>query len=162
MTMVAVVGGDTELAVGDVVAAVGFVPSAVGESKPLARVTLAASGSSGIAGVVESRMELVPEPGKADTDPPPLALYSVPGHAQAGDYVAITIAGVAQVKVDAGAAPITAGQRLTGAKMPGQARALRSANLDGMVVTEGAPVIGVALEPLAAGQGLIWVLVNPQ
>ena len=29
-----------------------------------------------------------------------------------------------------------------------------------MVVTEGAPVIGVALE--AARDGLVWVFVNPQ
>jgi hypothetical protein len=31
-----------------------------------------------------------------------------------------------------------------------------------VAVAEAAAIIGVALEPLPAGQGLIWVLVNPQ
>jgi hypothetical protein len=39
---------------------------------------------------------------------------------------------------------------------------LQSKTLDGMLVAEGAPVVGLALESLNAGQGLIWVLVNPQ
>jgi hypothetical protein len=76
--------------------------------------------------------------------------------------VAITIAGVAQVKADAAAEPIVAGQRLTQAAAAGHARAQQSRNLDGMIVAEGASVIGVALEDLTAGQGLIWALVNPQ
>jgi hypothetical protein len=76
--------------------------------------------------------------------------------------VAVAIAGVAQVKADATAGPISAGQRLTSATAPGHARALQSKTLDGMLVAEGAPVVGLALESLNAGQGLIWVLVNPQ
>lgn len=52
--------------------------------------------------------------------------------------------GVAQVKVQDGAS-IQPGQRLTAAA-DGTARALQTRTLDGMVVTEGAPVIGVALD----------------
>ena len=72
-------------------------------------------------------------------------LRSAEGPAQAGDYVAITVLGVAQVKVQDGET-ILAGQRLT-AGADGSVRPLQTRTLDGMVVTEGAPVIGVALEP---------------
>lgn len=161
VTLIAVVDG-AELNPGDVVAATGFAASGNNDSTPLATVTLATGDSVGIVGVVESRMVLIPESGKADGKTPMMVLHSVLGPAKTGDYVAITIAGVAQVKVDASMAPITAGQRLTSAQTPGQARSLRTANLDGMVVTEGAPVIGVALESLDTGQGLIWTLVSLQ
>lgn len=163
VTLIAVVAeGTAELMAGDVVTAIGLAEAPLDGSTPLASVTLAGGGLDGVVGVVESRMELVPEPGKADEQPAPLALHSASGPAKAGDYVAITIAGVALVKADAATGPIAAGQRLTQAATPGHARALQSRNLEGMSVAEGAPVIGVALEDLAAGQGLIWVLVNPQ
>ena len=55
---------------------------------------------------------------------------------------------------------ILAGQRLT-AGDGGSVRALQSRTVEGMVVTEGAPVIGVALEA-PAKDGMVWVLVNPQ
>lgn len=72
---------------------------------------------------------------------------------------AITVLGVAQVKVQDGEA-IQPGQRLTVSATLGQARALQSKVIEGMMVTEGASVIGVALE--APRDGLVWVLVNPQ
>lgn len=55
--------------------------------------------------------------------------------------------------------PIAAGTRLTVAAS-GRDRPLQTRTIDGMVVTEGAPVIGVAMGP--AQDGMIWVLVNPQ
>ncbi|MFZ2423742.1 MAG: hypothetical protein WA029_21625, partial [Anaerolineae bacterium] len=66
------------------------------------------------------------------------------------------------VRVSAADGPVTVGQRLTAADLAGHARALRTRTLEVMIVSEGAPVIGTALEPLAAGEGLIWVLVNVQ
>ncbi len=162
VTLVAFVAGAAELTSGDLVAAAGYTLSELDDAIPLVTVTLAGDQLDGIVGVVTSRMELMPEPGKDGEDGAGMVLYSVPGPAHAGDYVAITIAGVAQVKAEAAAGPIVAGQRLTRAATAGHARALQSRNLDGMIVAEGAPVIGVALEPLAAGQGLIWALVNPQ
>lgn len=146
----------------DFAAAVGYTVSELEGSARLAKVTLAGNEAAGIVGVVTSRLELTLPPGREGEEGAAKVFYSTPGPARAGDYVAITIAGVAQVKADAAAGPIGAGQRLTRAEVPGHARALQSKNLDGMVVSEGAAVVGTALEDLAAGQGLIWVLVNPQ
>jgi hypothetical protein len=42
----------------------------------------------------------------------------------------------------------------------GTVRALATRTVDGMVVSEGAPALGIALEP--AKDDLVWVLVNPQ
>ena len=61
-----------------------------------------------------------------------------------GDNVVITVMGVAQVKVAAGAA-IQPGERLTAADTSGQVRALHTESLNGMMDTEGAAVIGIVL-----------------
>ncbi len=79
-----------------------------------------------------------------------------------GDYLFIVVYGMAQVRADAATAPIAAGQRLTAASHPGHARALRTVSVEGVPVAEAAPAVGMALEPLSAGQGLIWVLVAVQ
>ena len=150
-TLVAVAAGD--LSVGDAVSAIGLADPLPNSRSHLALMRVA-DGTSGVAGVVESRMELQPAPGKEGL----MILHSVAGPAKAGDYVAIRVLGVAQVKVQAGKA-IQPGQRLTvGAN--GAVRALQTRTVDGMVVSEGAPTIGVALQE--AKEGLIWVLVSPQ
>ena len=127
----------------------------------LPRVRLAdAKTWPGVIGVVEGRMALQPLPGKADKDGnAPLELHSVPGPAKPGDYVALTVLGVAHVKADAAADAFVAGQRLTVADQPGHVRALRTRMLEGMVVTEGAPVIGIALAPLDKDSSTIPVFV---
>ena len=72
--------------------------------------------------------------------------------------MSITVLGAAQVKAQAGKA-IQPGQRVTvGAN--GAVRALQTRTIEGMVVSEGAPTIGVALQEPA--DGLVWVLVSPQ
>ena len=115
----------------------------------------------GVIGIVEGRMALQPLPGKADKgDDAPLELHSVPGPAKAGDYVALTVLGVAHVKADTTADAIVAGQQLTAADQPGHVRALRTRMLEGMVVTEGAPVIGIALASLDKDSGMIPVFVT--
>ena len=85
-------------------------------------------------------------------------LRSVAGPVRSGDYLAITVMGAALVKVQDGET-ILVGQRLTVGD-DGSVRALQSRTVEGMVITEGVPIIGVALEP--AKDGLVWVLVNPQ
>ncbi len=72
---------------------------------------------------------------------------------------AITVLGVAQVKVKQGAA-IQPGQRVVAAATPCHARALRTVWIEGVRVDESGPTLGVALE--APQDGLAWVLVNPQ
>jgi hypothetical protein len=76
-----------------------------------------------------------------------------------GDYVALVVLGVTQVRVDP-AVPLAEGERLTVAA-DGMARPLQTRTIEGMVVSEGVPTIGVALgAPDEAG--MVWVFVNPQ
>lgn len=147
VSLVAVADGSGPLTPGDLVAATGATPSLPNTETLLPQVRLADAATWAAAiGVVESRMALQPVPGKMDSDGQPIReLRSVPGPAKAGDYVALTVLGVAQVKIDATADSIVAGQRLTAAEVAGHARALRTKLLDDMVVAEGAPTIGIAL-----------------
>lgn len=154
-TLVAVVGGDQPLTPGDVVAAVGLADPLPGSVNRLAQVRLATAEQGNLAGVVSSRMALQPLPGKGGAQ----ELRSVDGAAQPGDYVAITVLGATQVKVPAGTI-IQPGQRLTVAVTPGQARTLRTVQINGVKLDEAGPSLGVALE--AARGGLVWVLVQPQ
>jgi len=57
---------------------------------------------------------------------------------------------------------IAAGQRLAGAALAGHARALRTVTVEGVSVAEGVSTLGIALEPLESGTGLVTVLVNLQ
>jgi hypothetical protein len=154
-TLVVVLGGDQQIAPGAVVEAIGLAEAIPGANNRLAQVRLAGATATNVVGVVSSRMALTPLPG-GDGDQ---VMRSLEGAAVPGDYVAITVLGAAQVKVQDGEA-IQPGQRLTVSDTPGQARALQSKIIEGMMVTEGAPVIGTALE--ASRDGVVWALVNPQ
>jgi len=89
-----------------------------------------------------------------------LELRSAAGPARPGDYVRLTVLGVARVKVDAGQGSIQPGTRLTsGAR--GRARALRTVVVEGVTLAESAPTVGIALAAPDA-DGLVWVLVNPR
>jgi hypothetical protein len=154
-TLVAVVGGDQRLSPGDLVTAIGMADPISGSLNRLALMTLANAEHANVVGVVSSRMAIQPAPGKGGEQ----VMHSTVGPAQPGDYVAITVLGVAQVKVQDGEA-IQPGQRLTAADMPGYARALRTVQVEGVRVDESGPVLGVALE--APIDGMVWVLVNPQ
>ncbi|MCB0072992.1 MAG: hypothetical protein KDE20_16085 [Caldilineaceae bacterium] len=147
LTVIAQVAGEQALSTGDVVAAVGVTEPLPDSIVPLALVRLAdATTANGIVGVVEGRMALTAQPQHGDEEDakPVMELRSAEGPAQPGDYVALTVLGVAQVKVQEGAA-IQPGQRLTASDIAGRARALRTETLNGMIVSEGAPVIGTAL-----------------
>lgn len=150
-TIMAVAAGD--LAAGDVVSAVGLADALPGSLTPLAQVR-AADGAAGVIGVVASRVELQPAPGKDGL----LLPHSVAGPAKAGDYVALVVQGATQVKTQASAA-LQPGQRVT-VGTNGAVRALQTRTVDGMVVAEGAPTVGVVLQAPAAG--LVWVFVSPQ
>ncbi|HSN78664.1 MAG TPA: hypothetical protein VL334_26640 [Anaerolineae bacterium] len=150
-TIVAVAASD--LAAGDVVSAGGLADALPGSLNRLAQVRLA-DGAAGVIGVVASRVELQPAPGKNGL----LIPHSVAGPAKAGDYVALTVLGAVQVKAQAGSA-ILPGQRVT-AGANGAARALQTRTIEGMVVAEGAPTLGVALQEPA--DGMVWVFVSPQ
>ncbi|GMU66413.1 MAG: hypothetical protein AMXMBFR36_26870 [Acidobacteriota bacterium] len=158
VTQIARVGADAELVPGDVVAAVGFGAGMPG-SIELVPAVIAADGATreAVIGVVHSRMALVPVPGdKKGLDS--VGLHSVPGVAVEGDFVAITVQGVALARVapDAG---IEAGQRLTASDTAGLARALRTVVVDGVTLAESASTIGVALA-LPTEEGLVPVYVR--
>lgn len=166
LTVTAQVSGAQALNSGDVVAAVGVTDPFPNSTVPLALVSLAnATTATGIVGVVEGRMALIPKPQHEDEQDsePVVELRSVDGPAQPGDYVAITVLGAAQVKVQ-GNETLQPGQRVTvGAN--GGVRALRTIPMlraDGGQVdmVESAPVLGVTLD--AVEDGMVWVLVNPR
>lgn len=158
ISLVAQVTGPTPLTPGDVVAAAGMAEALPGAHSPLPLVRLADSaGASGVVGVVESRMVWEVAPGKEAEGE--MSLHSVPGPAEAGDYVSLVVLGVTEVKVAPGSS-ITAGERLTAAAPAGRARSLQSRELEGMIVTEGAPVIGIALADSDGNRSTIPVLVT--
>lgn len=157
-TLVSQVTGPDELNVGDLVAVAGAAAPLPGGTTAMPLVRLADSASyNGVIGVVSSRMLYEVAPGKEAEDE--MSLHSAEGPAQPGEYVALTIYGIAEVNVDP-AAQITAGQRLTASSLSGHARPLMSQEVNGMMVTEGAPVIGVALSAPLPGQTTIPVFVT--
>jgi hypothetical protein len=158
LSLVAQVSGPDDLSPGDLVAVAGLGDPLPGRPARTPLVCLAGDTFTGVVGVVESRLVMTPGSNQAplQTNESPPALRYAGGPAQAGDYVAITVLGAAQVRVDGGAV-IAAGQRLTVGSQPGHARALRTVTVDGVTLDEGGPALGVALE--AARDGLVWVMV---
>lgn len=157
LTQIARVGGERALAAGDVVAASGFANGVPGAQDLLPRVVSAANPAHlGVIGVVRSRMQLVPKAGKEGDDA--VALESVSGKAQPGDFVALTVRGVTLVRIDGGEV-VEVGQRLTVAESDGTVRPLRTRSLEGMEVTEGTPVVGVAVGEVDDESGLVAVYV---
>lgn len=157
-SLIAEVSGTTALEVGDVVAAAGMAEPLSGTHNALPLVRLADDRQySGVIGVVTGRMVYAVAPGKEEEGE--MSLQSAPGPANPGDYVALAIYGVAEVKVQPGTA-VQPGERLTASATAGQARGLQTRSLDGMVVTEGAQTIGIALETPAVGQELIHIFVT--
>jgi len=96
-------------------------------------------------------------PGKEDEGA--MSLQSSTGPAQPGDYVSLVVFGVTEVKVDAGAT-IAAGDRVSASDSAGSVRALQTRSVDGMTVTEGGQVVGIALEAPEAGRETIAVFVT--
>jgi hypothetical protein len=156
-SLVAKVSGPTPLAVGDVVAVTGVTDPIPGGTVPLTQVR-AADGAAftGVVGVVASRMAWEAAPGKEAEGE--MSMHSASGPAMPGDYVALVIYGITEVRVAPGAS-IAAGDRLTVADA-GQVRALQTRTVEGMVVTEGAQVVGIALAAPVEGQESIPVFVT--
>ncbi|MEI2655519.1 MAG: hypothetical protein V9G12_25840 [Microthrixaceae bacterium] len=152
LSLVAQVNGPDSLTPGDIVAVSGVADPIPGSTVHTPLVRLAGGTFTNVVGVVESHLAFTQQPshpqpaeGEARSETPPSVLRSVDGPARLGDYVAITVLGAAQVKVD-DAASIEAGQRLTVAERPGHARALRTVQVEGVKVDESGPTLGTALE----------------
>jgi hypothetical protein len=157
-TLVTQVTGTQPLSPGDLAAVTGVTDPIPGGQVPLPLVLQADSDTfNGVIGVVHSRMVWELAPGKEDEGA--MAMYSVDGAAQPGDYVALVVYGVAEVRVDPGV-QIAAGERLTASALAGVARPLMQQEINGMTVVEGAPVIGVALAAPVEGRDTIPVFVT--
>ncbi len=154
-SLVARVTGPDSLEVGDVVAVTGAGEALPGGHNALPMVRRADEATyNGVIGVVEKRMVWAPAPGKEE-----YSLQGADGPAQSGEYVSLIIYGVAEVKIAAGSG-IIAGQRLTASDIEGRVRALQTRQVDGMTVTEGAPVIGIALAAPSPDRETIPVFVT--
>jgi hypothetical protein len=158
--LIALNGSDETLDPGDVVAVTGV---AEGPSEYYARPVLAVrqvdgTSGQGVVGVVEGRYvrELVTqEGGKVVED-----AHATTEPAAPGDYLTVVYRGIVQVKVDAAAGAIQVGDLLTSAGASGWAVKAQPATEAGAFLT--GTILGKAVEPLAEGQGLIWVLVDLQ
>jgi hypothetical protein len=154
-SLVAKATGPDPLTPGDVVAVAGVADPLPGGHSDLPLVRLATSAEfTGLIGVVQSRMVWEAAPGKEE-----YSLSSAAGSARSGDYVSLIIYGVAQVKVDPGS-DIRVGDRVTAADRAGAVRGLQTRTLDGMVVGESAPTIGIALAAPTKDRDTIPVFVT--
>jgi hypothetical protein len=157
-SLVTRVTGSEALSPGMLVAVTGVGDPIPGGTAAMPMVTAASSvGLDGVIGVVQSRMVFEVAPGKEAEGEK--SLHSVDGPAQPGDYVSLVVYGVANVKVEPGIS-ILPGERLTAASLSGTARPLQQQEINGMTVTEGAPVIGIALAAPEPGQDTIPVFVT--
>jgi hypothetical protein len=113
-------------------------------------------------GVVRGRAELDKSPASADKQEGETSQRLVPGEgaAQPGEYLSIVIYGPMQVKANLADGAIQPGMRLV-VSASGTVRALKMVEVEGIVVAESAPQLGIALSELDE-QGMVWVLVNPQ
>jgi len=145
-SVVAVVGEGDVIEPGDIVAPFGVAEPIPGAVSRLPAVRRAEGSSSSPIGVVRTRLEFRAAPGKEAEGE--RSLQAMPGPARSGDYVSLTVLGVADVRIDGS---VSKGQRLTAAEAPGLARALRVVEVDGVPVSEGSPVVGVALADAVAG-----------
>lgn len=157
-SLVAMVTGDEALTPGDVVAVTSVTEPIPGSTVPLPLVRLADGEMfSGVIGVVQKRMVWEVAPGKEAEGE--MSMHSADGPAQPGDYVLLVVYGIAEVKVDP-TSSIVAGERVTASNLPGSVRALQTRIVEGMLVTEGAQVIGIALAAPVNGQTTIPVFVT--
>ncbi len=149
--------GNQTLEPGDVVSIQGVVYTDFDTGPVLWQVMPAQPGTT-VVGVVTGRAE-VDIQDEHRPDETGKRLVPRAGAAQPDEYVTIVYSGPAQVKIASNEAAITTGMRVTAAT-DGTVRPLLTRTVEGMVVAEGAPVLGVALAD-ATGD-LVWVLVNPQ
>lgn len=145
---------------GDVVAIQGIETTALANAPVLWQVVPAGSAGT-VVGVVGGRAE-IEETLARGVDQGEVGRRLVPrdGDAGPGEYVTIVISGPMQVRASTLSGRIEPGARVAVAE-DGLARALRTTVVEGVTLSESAPLIGIALDAPDA-EGLVWVLVNPQ
>jgi len=150
--------GAEPLKVGDVVSIAGIVPPLKGQQTPVLRVQRATAAYNGFLGVVQARAAVEEVPAYAADGMQTGTLQMpgvVPGDVAPGEYLFVVVQGLVQVRADASAGAIQVGDPV---------EPVGAAGLAGKR-SEDAPsgsMLGRALEPLAEGTGLIWMLVLGQ
>jgi hypothetical protein len=165
LSFVAENGDSVQLEPGDLVGALGLAEPFAGGTQPVPLVGRSGGqDDAGLIGVVlspfvaeEEVVEIEIEGGTERQTT--YHARNAEGPIAPGEHLLIVVLGVAQVKVDP-SVDIQAGQRLTASGLAGHARALRTETLNGMLVSEGAPVVGIALAAPAPGQPTIPVFVT--
>ncbi len=148
--------GDAALQPGDLVSAAGVADALPGTVDPVLRVQPSGPSAPGVVGVVYSRAAVTPSEKEGEMLD---SVQAADGAAQPGDYLLIVVQGVAQVKVAKGET-LTPGQRLKASDVAGEARGLRTVEVDGVMLDEGGAVIGVLLDAPDAASGLAPVMVT--
>jgi hypothetical protein len=148
--------GDTPLAPGQVVSLAGLRESGVDSVPVLMEVTTASHGA--VVGVVQGWAELIVEQ-QPRPDEIGLRLASREGAALPGQYVTIAYAGLTKVRA---LGPIAQGSKLAAGSEDGLVRAPHVVTVEGIELTENVSTVGVALENIDSGEGLIWALINVQ
>jgi hypothetical protein len=144
--------GGSALETGDLVAISGVSEPLAGARVPLLRVEAASpSNARALVGVVYSRGQLAGTQGGPGEEIDNVVYAE--GPVAPGDFLFIAVQGLVQVRADAGAGAIRAGDTL--------ALAVATAGHAGRVPEEsqGWP-IGRAMESLEQGTGLIWVMMD--
>jgi hypothetical protein len=141
---------------GDLAAISGLGKPLDGSDQPILSVHRAAAGET-VVGIVQVRGV------RTESTEDNRTLESIDlseGDVQPGDYLFLVVYGPAQVKADASLGAIAVGTRLASSMDPGYARALRTITIEGVQVAEATSSVGIALEPLDSGTGLISVFVT--
>lgn len=149
---------DSSLQPGDVVSVQGIQTNAPVSGVPMLMEVAQAKDGQALVGVVSGRAELTTSP---ESEGATTQLVPRDEPAEPGDYVNIIIYGPVQVEASALQGAIVAGDAVT-INGDGALRALQTVVVDGITLREDGSTLGIALQDLSSGDGLIWVLVNPR
>jgi hypothetical protein len=160
MMSVAQNSGDTPLETGDVVVFSGI--SDAGTGTPIIRVAPATTANShAVAGVVYSRFNIAAAI-DTDEDPPADMEITPTGAVQPGEYMLVVVHGPAQVKASAVNGALQPGDLLSTAAGAGVAGKAEMVTLGEVPTAVPGTILGKALEPLTAGQKVIYIFVTLQ
>ncbi|MFN2233039.1 MAG: hypothetical protein ACK2U1_02335 [Anaerolineales bacterium] len=152
--------GQTPLETGDVVAFSGIGAPLEEGSPPVIQVmSVDSANSTAVAGVVYSRYNI--EKLRAGSEEY-ITEVTPEGAAGPGEYLLMVVQGPAQVKANAISGSLQPGDLLSSAGQTGYAAKAPRATIDGVESAIPGTVLGKALEPLQAGQALIYIFVTLQ
>ncbi|MBN2007207.1 MAG: hypothetical protein JXA21_27905 [Anaerolineae bacterium] len=155
-------GGKEALEPGDVVAFSGMAAPLEKNGPPVIQVAgVTSANSTAVAGVVYSRFNIQAVTGElhptADA-----AEVTLDGPVPSGEYLLLVVQGPVQVKAGATNGAIRPGDLLSPGKPAGYAGKAAMVSVEGVKMALPGSVFGKALEPLDAGQKLIYVYVTLQ